>query len=215
MKIIDLTTWKRRGHLEFFQSCDDPTFNLVADVDVTALMSVCKERGLSVFLATVYLVTRAANAVPELRTRLRADGQVVEHEVVHPGFTVLDSDELFKFCTASYHDDGRRFFDEAADQVERARRKCGLVEEEPGRDDLYYMTCIPWVAFTSLKHPMLFQGNLSIPRVAWGKITRENSAATMPVSLQAHHGLCDGVHAGRFFAELQDRLSRAGEELPG
>jgi chloramphenicol O-acetyltransferase len=36
----------------------------------------------------VYAITRAANAIPEFRYRIRP-GQVVEHEVVHPGITVL------------------------------------------------------------------------------------------------------------------------------
>lgn len=206
MKTIDPATWKRRSHFQFFDACDDPTFNLVADVDVTTLLQTCRQHHRGVFLATVYLATRAANAVPELRTRARADGSIVEHGVVHPGFTVLDESECFNFCTTSYHADSDRFFAEAARQAEQARRKTDLVEDQPHRDDMLYMTCIPWVAFTALKHPMLFAGDLSIPRLAWGKITHHADRATMPMSLQAHHGLCDGLHAGRFFDALQQAL---------
>jgi len=30
----------------------------------------------------------------------------------------------------------------------------------------------------------------------------------MPVAVDVHHALCDGVHVGRFFERLQDQLNR-------
>jgi len=203
MKIIDPTTWKRRSHFEFFNAYENPEFNLVANVDATALLSFCKDRRSSVFLSTVYLVARAANAVPELRTRIRAGNEVVEHELVHPAFTVLNEDELFNFCTTTFHQDSLRFIEEAGRQAERTRLKQDLAEDEPGRDDLMFMTCIPWVAFTGLQHPYKSGSNHSIPKLAWGRITTADTRSVFPLSLQAHHGLCDGLHAGRFFEHLQ------------
>ncbi len=203
MKIIDQTTWKRRSHFEYFNAFDYPEFNIVAEVDATALLAFCKDRGLSVFLATVYLLTRAANEVPELRTRVRDGNQVVEHDLVHPAFTIMNDDELFNFCTTTLHPDSRLFFEDARRQIEATKQKRELVEDEPGRDDLLFMTCIPWVAFTGLQHPIRLGGNHSVPKLAWGKITRAGGRSAVSVGLQAHHGLCDGVHAGRFFEHLQ------------
>jgi len=206
MRIIDKSTWKRRSHFEFFSAYDYPEFNIVAEVDATALIAFCEERGSSVFLATVYLLTRAANEVPELRTRIREGGQVIEHEVVHPAFTVLNEDELFNFCTTTYHEDSRVFFEEARREIEETNGKRELVEDEPGRDDLLFMTCVPWVAFSGVQHPIRLGGGHSIPKVAWGKIVSDGGKSRFSVGLQAHHGLCDGVHAGRFFDFLQREL---------
>ena len=206
MKIIDQTTWNRRSHFEFFNTFDIPQFSIVADVDATALLAFCKDRRLSVFLSTVYLLTKTANEIPELRTRIRADDLVVEHDLVHPGFTVLNEDELFNFCTTTFCRDSRLFFAEAGRQIEETRLKQDLIEDEPGRDDLLFMTCIPWVSFTALQHPISLGSNHSIPKIAWGKLTSSAGRSGFPVSLQAHHGLCDGLHAGRFFEQLQQAV---------
>jgi len=206
MKIINQTTWKRRSHFDFFNTYDYPQFNIQADVDATALLSLCKSRQLSFFQATVYLMTKAANEVPELRTRIRANNEVVEHDLVHPGFTIMNEDELFQFCTTTFHRDSRRFFEEAGRQIELTRQKKCLVEDEPERDDLLFMTCIPWVSFTSIQHPINLHRHQSIPNMAWGKLKSTAGRSILPVSLKAHHGLCDGLHAGRFFEQLQQAM---------
>ena len=41
------------------------------------------------FLSYLYVVMRAANAVPELRRRLLSDGQVVEYDHCDPSYTCL------------------------------------------------------------------------------------------------------------------------------
>jgi chloramphenicol O-acetyltransferase type A len=46
----------------------------------------------------------------------------------------------------------------------------------------------------------------SIPRFAWGKFFPENQRLLMPLSVQAHHALVDGVHMGFYFEFMQDYL---------
>ncbi len=75
-----------------------------------------------------------------------------------------------------------------------------------GRDDYLYMTAIPWVSFTSFMHPMHLQPADSVPRFAWGKFFEEGNLLKMPLNVQAHHALMDGVHMGRFYTEVQDYL---------
>ena len=75
----------------------------------------------------------------------------------------------------------------------------------PG-DDLLYMTSIPWVSFTSVMHPLDLHPVDSVPRFAWGKYFKESDLLKMPLSVQAHHALMDGIHAGRFYTIVQDYL---------
>lgn len=74
------------------------------------------------------------------------------------------------------------------------------------RDDLLYMTAIPWVSFTSFQHTIQLQPADSIPRFVWGKFFEEGELLKMPLSVQAHHALMDGVHVGKLYAEVQDYL---------
>jgi chloramphenicol O-acetyltransferase type A len=69
------------------------------------------------------------------------------------------------------------------------------------------MTALPWVAFTSLTHPMRQHPADSIPRFAFGKVFGDHSLRQMPLGVQGHHALMDGVHIGRFYTQFQEYLS--------
>ena len=50
----------------------------------------------------------------------------------------------------------------------------------------------------------------SVPRFAWGKLFEEGEFLKMPLSVQGHHALMDGIHMARFYAEVQDYLDNPG-----
>lgn len=208
MRKIDLSSWPRRRHFDLFRSFDYPHFALTANVDITAFHAALKQQGLPFHTALVHLLASAANALPEFRQRIRGrapDLEVVEHEVVHPSFTVPSEGELFSFCTVPYHPDLPTFAARAEERIRLARQRA-VLEDEPGQDDLLYMTSLPWVSFTSLMHPIRLNPADSVPRIAWGKYFAEGERLVLPLSLQAHHGLMDGLHAGRFYQLVQERL---------
>jgi chloramphenicol O-acetyltransferase type A len=206
MRHIDMRTWSRREHFKAFSVSDPPHFSMCADVDLTRFHPAVKELGVSVNVAMVYVLSRAANAIPEFRYRIRA-GAVVEHETVHPSTTILTDDDLFSFCLIEYVGDFHEFATRAEQRIAYVREHPGL-EDDPGRDDLLFMTSIPWVSFTSFTHPGHVHPAHSIPLFAWGKFFEEGTALKMPLSVQAHHALMDGIHMGKFYAEVQDYLHR-------
>jgi chloramphenicol O-acetyltransferase type A len=211
MRRIDLQTWPRREHFNVFSAWDHPHFNMCANIDLTVFYPALKRRGISFTVAVVYVLARASNAIPEFRYRLRP-GEVVEHEVVHPSTTILTDGDLFSFCTFDYDENFPAFAAGAAKQIAYVKEHPSL-EGDPGRDDLLYMTAIPWVSFTSFKHPMHLHPADSIPRFAWGKYFEEGKSLKMPLSVQGHHALVDGIHIGKFYAEVQDYLNRPGYVL--
>jgi chloramphenicol O-acetyltransferase type A len=211
MRRIDLQTWPRREPFNVFSAWDHPHFNMCANVDLTVFYPALKQRGISFTVAVVYVLARASNAIPEFRYRLRA-GEVVEHKVVHPSTTILAGADLFSFCTFDYDEKFLAFAAGAAERIAYVKEHPSL-QGEPGRDDLLYMTAIPWVSFTSFKHPMHLHPADSIPRFAWGKYFEEGKSLKMPLSVQGHHALMDGIHIGKFYAEVQDYLNRPGYVL--
>lgn len=46
----------------------------------------------------------------------------------------------------------------------------------------------------------------SIPRISWGKYFEENGKIKLPMSVQAHHALMDGMHVGQYFSMFQEIL---------
>jgi len=203
MRYIDMENWPRREHFQLFGSLDHPHWGLTANVDLTALGPFVKQHGLKFTTALVYLLTQAANAIPEFRQRIRGD-RVVEHDIVHPGITVLSDDGRFGFCFFEYVGDFHEFARRAAGEMACVRAHPTL-EDRPG-DEWLYMTAIPWVSFTGFEHPMQLHPGDSIPRFAWGKFFEDGGRVKMPLQVQGHHGLMDGLHVGRFYQRLQELL---------
>lgn len=148
---------------------------------------------------------RAANTIPELRYRIRGE-EVVEHEVIHPSFTVMLDEDVFNFCAATFYEDLPTFLQEVTTRMEQAGDEVVIGDDEP--DDLLYITSVPWITFTSIMHPTHQQQHDSVPRIAWDKFERQGERLVMPLSVQAHHALGDGVHIGKYYETLQAWLDQ-------
>jgi chloramphenicol O-acetyltransferase type A len=204
MRKIDMQTWSRREHFEFFSTFNHPHFNMCANVELTRFYPYVKEQGFSLSAAIIYVISRAANAIPEFRYRIR-DGEIIEHENVSPSVTILLENDLFSFCTIDYSQDFGEFASRAARLI-KAVKENPTLKDPPGRDDLLYMTAIPWVSFTSFSHPMKLHPADSFPRFAWGKLFEEGERRKMPLSVQGHHALMDGIHLAKFYGIVQEYL---------
>ncbi len=204
MRTIDMQTWPRREHFQVFNKFNHPHFGMCANVDLTTFYPVVKQRGVSFTVALVYVLARAANAVPEFRTRIRGEN-VIEHEIVSPSITILVDGDLFSFCTIDYTAQFPDFAVRAAKMIAYVKEHPTL-KNESGQDDLLFMTALPWVSFTSFMHPMQLHPADSVPRFAWGKLFEEGESLKMPLSVQGHHALMDGIHMAKFYAEVEDSL---------
>ena len=95
------------------------------------------------------------------------------------------------------------FAERAREKIARVQARPRLLEEDRDRDDLLFLTAIPWVSFTSFMHPLHLHPVDSIPRFAWGKFFGDGDGLMMPLGVQGHHALMDGLHAALFYAEVQ------------
>jgi chloramphenicol O-acetyltransferase type A len=211
MRTIDMQTWSRRQHFNLYNSFNHPHFNMCANVDLTQFLPYLKQNAIAFNPAFVYLVSQTANAIPEFRYRIHGD-VVIEHEIVHPSTTVLVSEELFSFCSLTHVDDFGDFLLEYAEKVAYIKTHPTL-ENASADDDMLFMTAIPWVSFTSFMHPINMHPCDSIPRFAWGKYFMEGERVRMPLSVQGHHAVMDGIHMARFYEKIQSYLEEPAEIL--
>ena len=204
MRKIDMQTWSRRDHFKLFKTFNHPHFSMCANVDLTKFFPYVKQHGYSFTVSVIYLIARTANAIPEFRHRIRGE-QVVEHDTVDPGFTILIDEDLFTFCIIEYTEDFPEFAERGARCIEYVKTHPNL-EDDPDKDDVLFMSPIPWVSFTSFNHPMQLHPEDSIPRFAWGKYFNESDTLKMPLQVQGHHAVMDGIHMGRFYEKFQEYL---------
>ena len=213
MRHINLETWPRREHYKLFSTFDHPHFNMCANVDLTAFYPTLKQRGISLTVGILYVISRVANAIPEFRYRIHGE-DVVEHETVHPSVTILVDEDLFSFCDIDYIEEFSAFAAGATKRIAYVKEHPTL-KSDPKQDDRLYMTALPWVSFTSFTHPMQLHPADSVPRFAWGKLFNEDKSLKMPLSVQGHHALMDGFHIGKYYKIVQEYFQQPDVILSG
>jgi len=210
---LDLESWPRRELFHFFKDYDQPFFNICVQLDVTDLVRLARSReDLPFFLTYHYLALRAANEVEPFRYRLRED-RVLVHDRIHMGTTVLLDGERFSFCYFEEDGDFARFAEKAGASLESLRAGEGRLEPRDDRDDLVHCSVIPWASFTSFAHARKSGRKDSVPKLVFGRYYEDGGAFKMPVSVEVHHALMDGVHVGRYFELLQDYFARSAAVL--
>jgi chloramphenicol O-acetyltransferase type A len=201
-KEIDPETWKRNDTFEFFRDYEDPFFNMTANVDVSRLYDHCKNKGLAFSLAGLYFSQQAVNTIRELRLRMHGE-TVVEYDTIHATQTILNDDETFSFCFFEM----KQSLEEFERDGRKAREYYGKLRSydvETDRLDVIYYSVIPWVSFTSFKHASRFNNRQTVPRIVFGKIFQDGNKRKIPVSVEVHHALADGIHVGKYYNCLQE-----------
>lgn len=203
---LDVSTWARRDLFEFFRTYENPYFNICSQLDVTKLIELLRERSdLSPTLTYHYLALRVANEIEPFRYRLR-DDQVLIHEVIHGGTTVLLPNESFTFAYFDYQQDFVKFIHDAQAAVATVQRGDRPFKPLDG-DDRIHFTVLPWVSFTSFAHARNKSRAVSVPKIAFGKFVRQNERTLLPTSVEVHHAMMDGLHVGRFFNRMEEMLA--------
>ena len=202
-KTIDLASYSRREHFLYFSSLAYPYAGVTTELDITGFMKEIREKKCPFFLSFLYAVAGAANAVPELRRRIK-DGGIVEFNNCPASYTVALPDGTFCYCRV----DCDMPFDEFLPYARAAQEQAKLnASVEDGEDalSLLFMSSTPWFSYTSIVQPTPYPAD-SNPRITWGKYFERNGRTLIPVTVLCHHALVDGIHFARFFDEAAARL---------
>lgn len=202
MKIIDLATYPRRSHYEYFKSLAYPYVGMSANVDVTGLLCAAKRRGKSSFMACLYASAVAANAVPALRQRMVGD-KIIEFDCCNTAHTVAKEDGTFVNCQTDSSLDFDTFLNMGDTWHKNAKEQSGFVNDKEEETGLIFVSCVPWVSFTSVLQPTPIPAD-SNPRIVFGKYFRQDGRTLMPLAIQCNHALVDGLHIGQFYQKFQE-----------
>jgi chloramphenicol O-acetyltransferase type A len=204
---LDTAGWSRRELFEFFIGYSNPYFNVCTSLDVTKVLALAHERpGVKISLAIHYFALRVANEIESFRYRLK-DDKVFVYDVVNGGTTVLLPNESFAYAYFSYQRDFEKFINDMGKAVDEVRTGSGPLKPTV-RDDVIYHTTLPWFSFTSFAHARTGGRGDSVPRIVFGKFTSQNECTTMPISVEVHHALMDGLHVGRYLTRLEEVLRK-------
>ncbi len=201
---IDIANWKRKEHFEVFNSFDEPLFGVVVRVECSAAHKIAKEKSYSFSLYYLYLSLKAANETEEFRYRI-IDDKVFCFDCVGAGTTIFREDQTYGCGYFPYNENIEEFMQQAHVETERVKAEFGLKFPDPGPEVIHYST-VPWVDFYAVNHARKFSVSRSIPKITFGKITRDGDKMWLPVDIHANHALMDGFHVGKFVDRFQDLL---------
>ncbi|RZA32767.1 MAG: hypothetical protein EOP92_24355 [Lysobacteraceae bacterium] len=209
---------RRRDRFALFDAMDSAAVNICFPLELPDFRPWCKDQGLAPFHVLLCAVLRAVLKVENFRYRI-LDGDVIRIDRLIPSFTVVNQHNDLNFAQFDWSDDLREFVARGIAARESASGMAALNMEYAARTPLQakeqvFVTCIPWLAFTSIQHPSASLAQPDIPSFAWGRFRDAgNGRLELPFSVQAHHGFVDGFHihqlAQQVAAELDAIISRA------
>ena len=207
-RLIDMESYARRAHFEYFRTLQYPYAGTTVNVDVTGLLAFCRNHHLSFYLTFLHIAALAADAVPELRQRIRSNG-IIEYTQCPTSHIELLENNSYCYCTLHHHMDFEQYYA----QAEKARAACksGGITEDSDVESMYFISTMPWLHYTSLIQPVS-GGDESNPRITWGKYeVNHQGRMMMPVSILVHHALVDGIHIALFYENLKNRIAEYSE----
>lgn len=200
---VDLATWPRAAQFRFFRTYDRPHYAVTSRLDVTAVMAR-KATGLSPYRACLHAIGVGIHAVPELCMRFRGDN-VVRHDMITLSMTVPTQAGSFGYAYVPFVADFISFDLQAKALIDRTAAGADLAPNDGERDDLAYLSCMPWLDYTAINNALPGPQDC-IPRVTWGRIVDHGGRFDMAMTLEVHHALVDGAQVGAYFAAVQDAL---------
>lgn len=203
---IDIDTWNRKEHFEFFSSMEEPFYGVTSAIDCTKAYQKAKELEIPFFTYYLHKTLVAVNAVENFRHRI-IDKEAYVFDRIDVSSTVMREDKTFGFSLIEFDPDLQKFAQNVEIEIARIQTTSGLFTREFRDTNLIHFSALPWVDFTSLSHARGFSYPDSCPKISFGKLTEVNGKKSMPISIHVHHGLVDGYHVGLFLEEFEKQMN--------
>ena len=211
--LLDIEKWNRKDLYEFFIKFENPFFNICTELDVTSLVHYTKENSISYFISILYLCTKSANSIKEFKYRLTEDKKVRIYNIIHAGSTVSNNDDSFSFCYFDFYNNYKDFYNNADKLIKKHKQGYKNFNPKDNRNDLIHYSSLPWIAFSSVSHPKRFNSNDSVPKIVIGQYNNQENIIKMPISIEVHHALMDGLHVGNYLKKLQSFINNPAKHL--
>lgn len=209
-RAIDLETWPRREHYNYYRQFLKCGYSLTARLDVTAAVDFARRKGKRFYGCFLYAAARAVNGMDEMKMMTTPDGGPGVWETVHLNFTVFhEDDKTFSDLWTEYRPEFGDFYRE----WERVTAVFGGNHGVKGRPDqpanFFCISCVPWLDYTGYSthtpgEPALF------PIITFGKYSEAAGRLTLPATVTVAHAAADGYHTAELFRRIQEELDAFG-----
>lgn len=208
VKDIDIQSWSRRQQYENFRGYTNPTFSVSTRIDVTELVTYCKEEKKSFFSTFLFVISQSINKIEEFRIRM-LHGRPVMYDVVHPSFVVLCENKSLVTTITNFSKDFECFYWKNQSDITKARQVYNQNQfNSTNRNDCIYISSLPWIDVTSVRDPYNLSDvdQTSIPRLTWGKYIEKEGRYEIGFNVSADHSLVDGAQIADLIREIEEDI---------
>ncbi|MEC3605819.1 type A chloramphenicol O-acetyltransferase [Bacillus glycinifermentans] len=210
---IDLEHWHRKPYFEHYMNAGKCSFSITANIRITELLDRLRDKNMKLYPAFIYMVSKVVNAYPEFRTAFNDKGELGYWERLNPCYTIFhQEDKTFSAVWSEYSEDFPRFYQTYLGDTRAVWRQKWLWAKKDVPANSFSVSSIPWTSFTSFDLHLANTEHL-LPIITNGKYFSQGNDTYLPVSLQVHHAVCDGYHAGVFMNDVERLADCCGEWL--
>lgn len=207
-KVIDMDTWPRSSHWNYYRNIVKAQISMTKKVDVTDLLHYCHEKKIRFSPLFLHAVAKTVNSMECMRLFAMEDGNPGIWDCVHANYTIFhDDDKTFSDVWIEYMEEENVFVQNYEKIIAIYKDKRGIKVRENQPANFFCISALPWVSYDSFttcatgdRPPMPF------PIMNYGKYEEENGRIKMPVTLTVSHAAMDGYHVAQFFLALQEKL---------
>ena len=205
---LDIGSWERREHFEYYSKIATPHYCVAFNVDVTNLLQFTRKNHTSFYYSLIYLCTQSLNSIEEFLLEIK-DNRVFQVERRVPCFTDL------KKGATSFHMVSLPCEGDIVQFAERARKESA---ENPlpvnaleglGEPQIIY-SCIPWADLTMCTNERDYSDpklkDDTAPILVWGKYPQQGDRYRINMTLDVNHRLIDGYFVGLFVQKLESLI---------
>ncbi|WP_434779792.1 CatA-like O-acetyltransferase [Neisseria sp. Ec49-e6-T10] len=190
------------------------SYSMVVNIDITKLRSMLKELGLKAYPTQIYILSCAVNHCPEFKMSLDQEGRLGYWDTVNPLYTTLNQEtETFSSVWTAHSDSFEAFYKHCIDDINQFCTG-SFAPQQDYPVNIFTVSSIPWVQFSAFNINVFSEGTYLRPIFTIGKYIEDNGKILMPLAIQIHHAVCDGLHIGKFIENVQLMINSCETWLP-
>ena len=199
-ELLDIDKWERREYYEHYTNEGACSYSMTVNIDISNL------RNSKLYPAMLWLLTTTVNEFPEFRTALTEKGLGI-FDTMLPTYTIFNKNKKnFSAIWSEYSEDYDAFLADYNDDVEKYKNSIELAPKKNRPANTFDVSMIPWVTFSSFNINTFNSDKYFLPIFTIGKYFEQDGKRLLPLSIQAHHAVCDGYHVSMFIDSLQNKI---------
>ncbi|CEM62464.1 Chloramphenicol acetyltransferase [Treponema phagedenis] len=208
---IDIESWERKEYFLHYYNDVRCTYSVTVNVDITEVYNRVKYQSLRLYPTLIWWIANTVNHFEFLRFNHDEDGNIGYYDEINPSFTFMPpNSEKFYVLWCEYDRSFKAFYDRCVEVMDIFNTSKMFPMLDMPRN-CFDISSVPWIEFTSFNLNVFSTGTHLPPIFTTGELIKENGRVKLPFSLQVHHAVCDGYHAGQFFAYLQKFADKASD----